>query len=73
MVQGLLGSIVAVVIVLVSNTGVRWLVNHYNVSLLSASVLPAHQLVTIELLVVVLGVAIGTFGSFVAIRRFLDV
>jgi cell division transport system permease protein len=73
LVQGLLGSLVAVLVVLGSNIGVRWLVNHYNVSLLSASVLPAHQLITIELLVVVMGVAIGAAGSFVAVRRFLDV
>jgi cell division transport system permease protein len=73
LVQGLLGAVVAVLVVLVSNIGVRWLVNHYNVSLLSASVLPAHQLVTIEILVVLMGVAIGVIGSFVAVRRFLDV
>jgi cell division transport system permease protein len=73
LVQGLLGSLLAVVVVLVSNIGVRWLVNHYSVSLLSASVLPAHQVVTIEILVVLMGVAVGVFGSLVAVRRFLDV
>jgi cell division protein FtsX len=59
--------------VIASNFGVRWLVDHYSVSLLYASVLPAHEVVTIEILIVVLGVAIGVLGSFVAVRRFLDV
>jgi cell division transport system permease protein len=72
-VQGLLGSFVAVVVVLLSNIGVRWLVSHYNVTVLSASVLPVHEVVTIELLVVVMGVAIGAIGSAAAVRRFLDV
>ncbi len=73
LVQGFLGSVVALFVVLGSNIGVRWLVNHYGVSLLSASVLPVSELFTIELLLVFLGVLIGVLGSFVAVRRFLDV
>ena len=71
-VQGLLGALVAVVVVLLSNIGVTYLVNHYHVSVLS-SALPTHQLVTTELLVVVIGMFVGVAGSSLAVRRFLDV
>jgi cell division transport system permease protein len=72
LVQGLLGAVVAVVIVLLSNYGVTYLVNHYHVSVLSAA-LPTRQLVTTELLVVVVGMVVGVLGSSLAVRRFLDV
>jgi len=36
-------------------------------------VLNARELVFTDLIVVLLGAVIGIFGSFVAIRRFLDV
>ena len=73
LVQGLLGAAVAVVIVLLSNFGVAYLVHHYHVSVLSSSVLPAHDIVMTELLVVAIGVVVGVAGSLVAVRRFLDV
>jgi len=72
LIQGLLGALVAVVVVLLSNIGVNYLVVHY-VKVLSSSVLPAHDLLMTELLVVLIGVVIGVAGSSVAIRRFLDV
>lgn len=73
LIQGLLGSVVALFVVLGSNVGVRWLVKREGVSLFSASVLPASELVTIEALLVVFGIAIGVAGSAVAVRRFLEV
>ncbi|HUZ20574.1 MAG TPA: permease-like cell division protein FtsX [Acidimicrobiales bacterium] len=73
LVQGLLGAIVAVVIVLLSNIGVNYLINHYHVSLLGSTVLPTHDLLMTELLVVAVGVVVGVAGSSVAVRRFLDV
>jgi len=69
--QGLVGALVAVVVVLLSNVGVHSLVTHYGE--FSSLTLPAHELVTTEILVVVVGVVIGALGSSVAVRRFLDV
>jgi cell division transport system permease protein len=69
LVQGFVGAIVAVGIVLLSNIGVNYLVSHY----LASSALPVHQLVATEVLVVVIGIVIGFAGSAVAVRRFLDV
>ena len=71
--QGLFGALVAVVVVLLANVGVHSLVTHYDISAFSSLTLPAHQLVTTEVLVVVVGVIIGAVGSSVAVRRFLDV
>jgi cell division transport system permease protein len=73
LVQGLLGGVVAVVVVLLSNLGVSYLIRHYKVSVLGSAVLPAHDLVMTELLVVLIGVVVGVAGSSVAVRRFLDV
>jgi cell division transport system permease protein len=72
LVQGFLGALVAVLVVLLSNIGVNYLVVHY-VKVLSSSVLPAHDLLMTELVVVFVGIIIGVAGSSVAIRRFLDV
>jgi cell division transport system permease protein len=73
MVQGLLGAVVAVVIVLLSNIGVSYLIHHYKVSVLGSAVLPVHDLVVTELLVVLVGLVVGVVGSSLAVRRFLDV
>jgi cell division transport system permease protein len=73
LVQGLAGAIVAVGVVLGANIGVHALVTHYNVTAFSSLSLPPHELVTTEVLVVVIGVVIGALGSFAAVRRFLDV
>jgi cell division transport system permease protein len=69
LVQGFVGALVAVGIVLLSNLGVNYLVSHY----LSTTALPLHQLVVTEVLVVVIGIVVGLAGSAVAVRRFLDV
>jgi cell division transport system permease protein len=71
--QGLVGALVAVVVVLLSNVGVHSLVTHYEINAFSSLTLPAHELVTTEVLVVIVGVVIGALGSSVAVRRFLDV
>lgn len=73
LVQGLLGAVVAVVIVLMSNMGVNYLIRRYHVNVLASSVLPAHDLLMTELLVVAVGLVVGVAGSSVAVRRFLDV
>ena len=69
LVQGLVGAIVAAGIVLLSNIGVNYLVRHY----LATSSLPTGQLVTTEIVVLIIGVAVGVAGSTFAVRRFLDV
>ena len=73
MVQGLLGGLVAIAIVALSNVGVNSLITHYNVKVLSSTALPTSQLLVTEILVVVIGVVIGVVGSSVAVRRFLEV
>ncbi|HXZ82625.1 MAG TPA: permease-like cell division protein FtsX [Acidimicrobiales bacterium] len=73
LIQGLLGAIVAVFVVLLANFGVSYIVNHYQVALLSSAVLSSRDLLFTDLVVLFFGVAIGIVGSFVAIRRFLDV
>lgn len=73
LVQGFLGSLVAVGIVLLSNYGVGYLVRHYHVSALSSATLPTRDLLFTELLVVAIGLVVGVAGSSVAVRRFLDV
>jgi cell division transport system permease protein len=72
-VQGILGAIVAVFVVLLANVGVRYLVHHYKVTVLSSTVLSARDLLFTEIVVVLIGIAVGVAGSFVAVRRFLDV
>ena len=73
LVQGLIGAIVAVGVVLGANVGVHALVTHNNVVAFSSLSLPTHELVTTEVIVVLVGVLIGALGSFAAVRRFLDV
>jgi cell division transport system permease protein len=73
LVQGLLGSFVAVFVVLLANFGVSYLHSHYDVQLFAQAVLSARELIFTDLVVVIFGAAIGILGSFVAIRRFLDV
>jgi cell division transport system permease protein len=72
-VQGLLGAVVAVFVVLLANVGVRYLVAHYKVTVLSSTVLSTRDLLFTEIVVVLIGIAVGVAGSFVAVRRFLDV
>ncbi len=73
LVQGLLGAVVAVFVVLLANFGVSYLHSHYSVQLFARAVLSARDLFFTDLVVVLFGALIGILGSFVAIRRFLDV
>ena len=72
-VQGLLGAFVAVWVVLLANIGVRYLVADYKVTVLSSTVLSTCDLLFTEIVVVLIGIAVGVAGSFVAVRRFLEV
>jgi cell division transport system permease protein len=71
LVQGLIGSLVAVGIVLLGDAGIRTLIRHFKQ--FQAAVVPGHDLIITEILVVVAGALIGAIGSAVAVRRFLDV
>jgi cell division transport system permease protein len=73
LVQGFLGGVVAVGVVVLFNFGLNYAIRHYHVSLLSASLLSVRDVVTTSVLLVVIGIAVGVFGSSVAVRRFLDV
>ena len=71
LVQGLLGAIVACGIVLLSDLGIRSLIRHFHQ--FQQAIVPSHDVVITEVVVVVAGVLIGAIGSAVAVRRFLDV
>ncbi len=73
LVQGFLGAVVAVGVILLSNYGVTYVVNRYHVTALQSAALPTHDLLLTELLVVVIGLVVGVAGSSFAVRRFLDV
>ena len=72
LVQGLLGAGVAAVMVVLANIGVRDLIEHYNVAILGTA-LPGRDVVMTEIVVVLIGLVVGTGGSAIAVRRFLDV
>jgi cell division transport system permease protein len=72
LVQGLLGSAVAAGVVYLANWLFRDFVREHVKSLANA-VVPSHDLVLTEILLLVLGTLVGTVGSGIAVRRFLDV
>jgi cell division transport system permease protein len=74
MVQGLLGSALAAFLVYI----MYWVINHYGSGSGSGNILGAMHMTGGEVLltdtvVVIVGVVIGSLGSAIAIRRFLDV
>jgi cell division transport system permease protein len=73
LVQGLLGAVVAVFVVLLANLGLGYLHSHYGVQMFAHAQLSSRDLAFTDLIVVLFGAFIGIMGSFVAIRRFLDV
>lgn len=69
LVQGLVGAIVAVGIILLGDLGIRALLHRF--AQFQLAVVPNHDLIVNEILVVVVGIFIGMAGSAAAIRRFL--
>jgi cell division transport system permease protein len=69
--QGLVGAGLAVGIVLLGNLGIKALLHRFPE--FATAVVPAHDVLVTELLVLVTGVVVGVGGSAVAVRRFLDV
>ena len=71
LVQGFLGALAAIGIVLLANFGLSYLARR--VSALSSASLPMHDLLVTEALVMVIGLVVGVAGSSIAVRRFLEV
>jgi len=73
MLQGLVGSLLAACVVY----GMYLLINHAgggnNDNLLTAMHMTGSEVLFTNIVVVIVGMAIGSFGSAIAIRRFLDV
>jgi cell division transport system permease protein len=72
LVQGLVGSIVAAAVVLITNDFGSNFIRHH-VSALANAVVSGHDLLMTEILVLVAGTLVGAAGSAIAVRRFLDV
>jgi cell division protein FtsX len=71
LVQGLIGAVVAAGMVLLGDVGIRTLIRHFRQ--FSSAVVPGHDVIITEILVVVMGALIGAIGSAVAVRQFLEV
>ena len=55
----------------VGDVGIRTLIRHFKE--FSSAIVPGHDVIITEILVVVMGALIGAIGSAVAVRQFLDV
>jgi len=73
MIQGLLGAGVAFAFVVIIRNLVQWLVEHYDLGLLNQVVVSNRDAITTGSMILVIGGLVGGVGSFVAVRRFLDV
>jgi cell division transport system permease protein len=73
MIQGLAGAAVAFGVVVLIRGGVNWLVHHYDLGLLDYVVVSSRDAVTTGSMILLIGALVGAVGSFVAVRRFLDV
>jgi cell division transport system permease protein len=71
-VQGLLGAIVAALVVVILHLGLDALGNGQTTNIWYQMRLPTHEVVATSLLVLLVGVLIGSVGSALGIRRFLD-
>jgi len=71
-VQGLLGAVVAAVVVVVLHLVLNALGNHQISNIWYQMRLPTHEVVITSLVVLLIGVLIGSIGSAFGIRRFLD-
>lgn len=71
LVQGILGALLAIAIVLLGDVGIRALIHHF--PLFRHAVVPGHDLLVTEIIVVLVGLIVGVAGSAVAVRRFLEV
>ncbi|MGH9018781.1 MAG: permease-like cell division protein FtsX [Acidimicrobiales bacterium] len=71
-VQGLLGAVVAALVVVGLDSVLNALGNGQTANLWYKMRMPTHEVVSTSLLVLLIGVLIGSVGSALGIRRFLD-
>ena len=72
-IQGLAGAAVAFGVVVLIRNGVQWLVEHYDLGLFNQVVVSNGDAVATGSMILLIGGLVGGVGSFVAVRRFLDV
>lgn len=73
MLQGVLGALLAIVVVLTGNSWVQGNIRHAKASLFKDFSVASGQSVSIGILILVVGAIAGALGSAVAVSRFLDV
>ncbi|MGH9062776.1 MAG: permease-like cell division protein FtsX [Acidimicrobiales bacterium] len=73
MVQGVIGAVVAAVAVLGLERLASYVIDHFQANLLRPALVTGHQVLLIQIFVVVMGAIIGAGGSALAVRRFLEV
>jgi cell division protein FtsX len=71
-IQGFLGAVVAAMVVVVLHVVLDALGNGQTSNILYQMRLSTHDVVFTSLVVLLVGVLIGSFGSALGIRRFLD-
>jgi cell division transport system permease protein len=69
--QGLVGAALAVGIVLLGDLGIKALLHRFPE--FATAIVPTHDVLVTEILVVATGIIVGVGGSAMAVRRFLDV
>lgn len=73
LVQGLVGALVAALAVIGIQELFRYAVSHFQISILTNFLVPSHDVLMTELFVVFMGLFVGTAGSALAVRRYLEV
>ena len=73
MLQGILGALLAVAVVLTGNSWVQGNIRHAKASLFKDFSVPPGQSLSVGILILIVGALAGALGSAVAVSRFLDV
>jgi cell division protein FtsX len=71
--QGLVGAAVAAGVVIATQFGLNTMFDDIGSTLFRASSVSGHDVILTEILVVLAGAVIGTVGSALGLRRFLEV
>lgn len=71
--QGLIGAIVAMIGVVGLRALFNYAITNFNIKILDGFVISTHDVIFTELLVLATGVVVGTGGSLLAVRRYLEV
>ncbi len=73
LVQGITGAAVAFGVVFVIRGVVQHAVNSYELQLVDQLVVSSNEVIGTGIALLVVGALVGAAGSFIAVRRFLDV